>query len=149
MIRNIILFLILGHSALCLSQNEKAYESKVLETDRLKVEYIDLGGEGKTLIVVQGAHNYFDESPTNPYFQSYKEVKCEKCNGTGLLPFVKNGRIILHAYIYCKCHEEEPGSDFRLPSDFDFPISYNFYCFLCQYYRWEDPGPLYGSTLII
>ena len=88
-----------------------------------------------------------EPSPTNPYFQSYKEVKCEKCDGTGLLPFEKNGEIIPHAYIYCKCHEEEPGSDFRLPSDFDFPISYDFYRFLCQYYRWEDPEPLYGSVL--
>lgn len=54
---------------LCLSQNEKVFESKLVKTDRLNVEYMDFGGEGTPLIVVQGAHNYFDESATSPYIK--------------------------------------------------------------------------------
>jgi pimeloyl-ACP methyl ester carboxylesterase len=55
-------FTILGFT-----QEVKVYESKLINTERLNIEYMDFGGEGIPLIIVQGAHNYFDESSTNPY----------------------------------------------------------------------------------
>ena len=55
-------FTILGFT-----QEVKVYESKLINTERLNIEYMDFGGEGIPLIVVQGAHNYFDTNSTNPY----------------------------------------------------------------------------------
>jgi len=44
------------------AQNKDSYVSNVVKTNRLTVEYMDFGGEGTPLIVIQGAHNYFDTS---------------------------------------------------------------------------------------
>ncbi|MFH4967303.1 alpha/beta hydrolase [Gaetbulibacter sp. M240] len=37
------------------------------------MEYKDFGGEGPPLIVIQGAHNYFDQSSSSPYWQHEKK----------------------------------------------------------------------------
>lgn len=72
-------------------------------------------------------------SPPSPY--------CEKCNHTGLLPFIKNDKVIPHAFINCKCKQGEPERHQPItPADFDFPCSdaYRFYYF--EQYAERDPG---------
>jgi len=74
-------------------------------------------------------------SPSNPYFQSYKEVECQKCDGTGLLPFYnKAGKEILHTFIYCACHKESEPTCPKLPEDFDFPCSYVWRAYYAEQY---------------
>ena len=65
---------------------------------------------------------------------------CERCNHTGLLPFVKKGRVIPNAFLDCSCHEEVDHYTPVRPEDFDFPMSYDYYRSLCQYHGWTDPG---------
>ena len=68
-------------------------------------------------------------------------TNCPQCNNTGLLPFIKNGKIISNAHIYCDCHEDEPEHYSPLsPDDFDWPMSYDFHRMLCQEHGWNDPG---------
>lgn len=67
---------------------------------------------------------------------------CSICNGTGLVPFLKSGRIIPHVKLFCECHQPEPEySIARKPEDFDFPMSHSVYRSLCQEHGWQDPGP--------
>ena len=67
---------------------------------------------------------------------------CEKCKGTGLLPFVKNGNIIPHTFVDCQCRIDKPEYCYQVsPEDFDWAMSYDFYRSLCQQYGWPDPGP--------
>lgn len=49
------------------AQTDNPYESKVVKTDRLTVEYMDFGGEGAHVINIQGAHNFFDTSSDEPF----------------------------------------------------------------------------------
>ena len=69
-------------------------------------------------------------------------VKCTMCDGSGLIPLKnKKGEVVPSAWIYCSCHQEEEEHYRPLsPSDFDFPISYDYYRSLCQLHSWPDPG---------
>lgn len=50
---------------------------------------------------------------------------CEKCNHTGLLPFVKNGKVVPNAFLDCSCRKLEQEQYITIkPEDFDFPCSY-------------------------
>lgn len=49
---------------------------------------------------------------------------CEKCNHTGLIPFVKEGKIIPNTFLYCECYEEPEHYQQASPGDFDFACSY-------------------------
>ena len=49
-----------------LAQDQANYESKVIQTNRLKLEYIDFGGEGPVVIQIQGGHNFFNDPPFHP-----------------------------------------------------------------------------------
>lgn len=46
-----------------LAQDPAYYKSKVIQTSRLKLEYIDFGGKGPVVIQVQGGHNFFNDPP--------------------------------------------------------------------------------------
>jgi len=66
-----------------------------------------------------------------------------ECDGSGLIPFwSKSGRLVPHAFVYCKCHEFNQPEHYHQvrPEDFDFPISYSYYRALCSYHGWADPG---------
>ncbi len=71
---------------------------------------------------------------------------CELCNGTGLLPFEKKGRVIPNAFINCEC---KPPDDSLLPNtsvhpqDIDYQVSRAFYRQYANFYHWPDPGPAY------
>ena len=65
--------------------------------------------------------------PPSPY--------CEKCNHTGLLPFIKNGKVISHAHIYCECHKDEEHYQPIKPEDFDFSCSYRWRSYYETYAR--------------
>ena len=111
---------------------------------------------GSRLIIKDGHYGKFLACPRFPecrytkalwvvspaYGQPSKELKpiCDICNGTGFLPFIKDGKVIPYARIYCECHEEEERYQPVRPEDFDFPISYDYYRSLCQFHGWPDPG---------
>jgi len=66
------------------------------------------------------------------------------CDGTGLIPFMKDGKLIPNTFEYCQCHESNRPERYHqlTPDDFDFPISHDYYRGLCQEHGWPDPGPL-------
>ena len=77
---------------------------------------------------------------------------CDKCSKTGLLPFVKNGKVIPNALVDCECKLSliEHYDPVRpLPSDFDFPMSDIFRAYTYQYCNQQDPllemQPPWGS----
>jgi len=101
------------------------------------------------LVLKEGRYGRFMACPNYPDCQytkalwTYQGVKayCDKCNNTGLIPFKnKEGKTIPYTWIYCECHEEHEYYQPIEPSDFDFPMSYDFYRSLCQYHGWQDPG---------
>jgi len=52
---------------------------------------------------------------------------CDKCNNTGLLPFIKEDRVIENAWIDCECKKSEPEYYREVQaSDMDFPCSDTF-----------------------
>ncbi len=67
MIKQFLIGIFIFLPIICFAQEDKTYESKLIKTERLNFEYMDFGGEGVPLIVVQGVHNYFDKSSNNPY----------------------------------------------------------------------------------
>ncbi len=70
-----------------------------------------------------------------------KKSNCSICNDTGLLPFIKNGKTIPNAFVYCECHDDDPPPHREVrPGDIDFPVSYGVYRGLCQEFGWPDPG---------
>jgi len=54
-------------------QKPPTYESIIADLGEIQMEYMDFGGEGHPLIVIQGAHNYFDQSSSSPYWQHEKK----------------------------------------------------------------------------
>lgn len=61
---SILFALIINVNAL--AQDRVNYESKVIQTSRLNLEYIDFGGEGPVVIQIQGGHNFFNDPPFHP-----------------------------------------------------------------------------------
>lgn len=61
---SILLTLIINSNLL--AQDQANYESKVIQTSRLNLEYIDFGGEGPVVIQIQGGHNFFNDPPFHP-----------------------------------------------------------------------------------
>ena len=73
--------------------------------------------------------------PPSPY--------CEQCGHTGLIPLIKNNKIIPNAWLFCECRQkknEEEHYQRRTPADFDFPVSYDFYRSIEATYGKGDPG---------
>ena len=68
---------------------------------------------------------------------------CQLCDGSGLIPLVKDGKVVANAWVYCECYDEygEPYPHRYTPDMFDFPMSYSYYRGLCQLHGWPDPGP--------
>lgn len=66
---------------------------------------------------------------------------CAKCNHTGLLPFVKNGKLIPHTFLHCECNDVYTDHYIPVqPADYDFPCSDTFrgYSFVSS--GMADPG---------
>uniref|UniRef100_A0A6M3LLZ6 Restriction alleviation protein n=1 Tax=viral metagenome TaxID=1070528 RepID=A0A6M3LLZ6_9ZZZZ len=66
-------------------------------------------------------------------------MTCPICNGKQLLPFIKNGKTILNAWVNCECKTDEPEQYHELrPEDFDYPCS----SFFREYYteQWGLPS---------
>lgn len=75
--------------------------------------------------------------PPSPY--------CGKCNHTGLIPSRVlgkfSGKPIPNCLEDCECKDSIPEHYPPLsPSDFDFPMSYDFHRSLCNHHGWQDPG---------
>ena len=99
---------------------------------------------GEALVIKQGKHGefvacaewcgYTKSIPGRSFFPpkvaTKKKCPLNKCDGFGLIPFTKNGKIILNAFIDCECklslseHYNQAS-----PEDFDFPCSYDFRSF--------------------
>ncbi len=82
--------------------------------------------------------------PTRNNLKLYKSpsLYCEKCSHTGLLPFIKNGRVIPHTFVDCECRLSLPEYCDPVrpqPSDFDFPMSDIFRAYTYQYCNQPDP----------
>ncbi len=69
----------------------------------------------------------------NPY--------CKKCNHTGLLPFVKDGRRIDNAFLHCECHEINQPEHYTpvRPEDYDYPMSWDSWRSICRVNGWPVP----------
>ena len=69
---------------------------------------------------LQGVRELAIYKPPSPY--------CDKCNQTGLLPFIKNSKVIPYAFVYCDCYHEELEhyKPTRPESLYDFPCSPTF-----------------------
>lgn len=67
--------------------------------------------------------------------------KCQICHGTGLLPFVKDGRVIPFAFQDCECKDNQPEHfiDYK-PGDFDFPCSDTYRGYFYNQCGIKDPG---------
>jgi len=67
---------------------------------------------------------------------------CPVCDGTGLVPFIKDDRRVPNAWLHCACRMDEPEHCRPLESgDFDFPISWDWHRYYCREYGLPDPGP--------
>ena len=115
---------------------------------------------GSHLMLREGEHGDFLACPRFPscrYTESFKDESelvwrgkkggCKACKFTGLLPFTRKDGSIAHDVFYdCPCKEEGFIERYQpiTPSDFDFPISYDFHRSLCKEYGWPDAGDLEG-----
>ena len=69
-----------------------------------------------------------------------------KCDGTGLIPFTKEGRVIPNCWTHCDCHpvyglNPEPEHYRKVtPDDYDFPMSSDFRAWTYQHCGVPDPG---------
>ena len=111
---------------------------------------------GSHLIIKEGENGDFLACPRFPSCKFTKPLPdndlkiyqkpspyCEKCNHTGLLPFIKNGKIIPNTFIDCECklsQGEHYDSVKLYPEDFDFPMSDTFRACSFEYCRQPDPS---------
>lgn len=86
--------------------------------------------------------NYFKDNVLQGIYHK-PSLYCEKCNHTGLLPFIKKGNSIPYAFIDCECKLNIPEhlDPARIqPEDFDFPMSDTFRGFSYEYCGQPDPS---------
>lgn len=57
-----------------------------------------------------------------------------------MTPFVKDGRTVPNAFVWCDCYEEERHHYSPKPGDFNFPMSSTFRAFTFEYCGFADPG---------
>ena len=72
--------------------------------------------------------------------QTKRKSPCSICKGRGLLPFIKNGKVIPNAYLICSCKEETDHYQPVKIEDFDYPMSDAFRGYAYQYCSQPDPG---------
>jgi ssDNA-binding Zn-finger/Zn-ribbon topoisomerase 1 len=79
---------------------------------------------------------------TETLHEIYAPQYCAKCNHTGLLPFIKDGKVIPHASIDCDCRMDArrfADSAMLQPMDFDFAMSSSFRGASFEYCEEIDP----------
>lgn len=105
---------------------------------------------GAVLIPKEGMYGPFMACPRYPecrftkpmwlYTKQTGEAPCQKCRGSGLLPFIKDRKIIPHAFVDCECKREDQQEGIfnpLRPSDFDFAVSQSFHDSLKRYHGWD------------
>ena len=65
---------------------------------------------------------------------------CDRCGGTGKLSFVKEGKVISHAFVYCGCQNDTECYQTIKTDDFDYPMSDTFRAHSFVYCGQRDPG---------
>jgi len=110
---------------------------------------------GSHLILKDGEYGEFLACPRFPdcrYTQPCKYIDeeykapnpyCKKCGHTGLLPFIKNNKVIPNAFVDCECKFDITYQSDRarlMPRDFDFPMSDTFRGNTYQYCEDSDPA---------
>lgn len=101
------------------------------------------GRKGEFLACPRFPRCKYSEPVTDDNIKSYSPPSpfCEKCNHTGLLPFVKNGRVIPFAWLDCECRTRQPEHYHRFsPEDIDFPVSWDFHRMYSVINELPDPG---------
>ncbi len=69
-------------------------------------------------------------------------MKCELCQGKGLIPFKKNGLVVPYAWQDCLCKADEPERYVSYSDDLiDFPIAWCWHRQYRKFYDAPDPGP--------
>ena len=69
-----------------------------------------------------------------------------KCDGTGLIPLTKDGKVIPFAWVHCDCHpiyglNPEPEHYHPVsPEDYDFPLSDTYRAWTYEHCGIPDPG---------
>ena len=65
---------------------------------------------------------------------------CKLCHDSGLIPFVRYGKVIANAWLDCKC-KESPRDHYRAvtPSDFDFACSDSWRGYYHEEFGGRDP----------
>ncbi len=76
------------------------------------------------------------------YSKKQSICKYGKCNGSGLLPFIKTGRIIPFVSIHCECYHDKTQEHYQdlTPDCFDFPVSSTFRGASFDYCGNKDPA---------
>ena len=81
------------------------------------------------------------------FFRTEASKYCKKCNRTGLLPFVKEGRVVPNAYLNCECRVVDESYHYlNIDTDaFDFPMSGHYREFTFEQYGrpWEQRSEIY------
>jgi pimeloyl-ACP methyl ester carboxylesterase len=68
-------WLILLTSCSISAQNKDSYQSKIADLGDIRLQYMDFGGNGPTLILIQDFHNYFEGIyQDTTYFHFYNEL---------------------------------------------------------------------------
>jgi len=73
-------------------------------------------------------------------------AKCSICGGSGLVPFIKEGKVIANAYLNCTC-KPEPVDHYEplKPDDFDYPMSSDFRAASFEYCGQADTGAIHQA----
>ena len=103
---------------------------------------------GKRLVLKEGRYGRFMACPAYPDCEytralwTFSKPYCEKCKGEELLPFIKDGKVISHAFVYCECRKELEPYYPLTPEDFDFPCSYDYRAYYEKTLWGRDLPPL-------
>jgi len=63
-----------------------------------------------------------------------------QCDGSGLIPFVKDGKVVPNAWMDCYCKSETEYYHPIRPEDYDFACSNSFRAWTYEYCGVPDPG---------
>ena len=105
---------------------------------------------GVKLVQRVGSHGSFLGCPNWPvcdYTRNLITISgkrfCKKCNSTGLLPFIKDGKVIPHVHLHCECRIEADSQYHYTPlkpDDYDFPMADSFRAMSYRDCGVQDPG---------
>jgi hypothetical protein len=82
-------------------------------------------------------------SSYTPQKATHQECPFNKCDGSGLIPFMKDGKVIPNAFLHCECKIQADNREYYIEpklEDLDFPMSDSFRGWAYQHCGISDPG---------